>query len=224
MISLGIFAYRAPRFIQCAALRMHYKSYSALPCKKNPGALGEPMERLAVILDMDECLIHSQFLNEEGEVDCIWNGYIYILCVFGLSTSFYFQEFYRQVENRKLSKSAYEDRFSFQMHDGVSAITNKRPGDTMLLGSLFHTVLCLFSKLQWMRCFFRSWCVFGSSLFSLWHLRLYRWHANLCRSSFGHFRQKADVKRWPFTNFALTLLQYNVSGCVYIWSCDSVIT
>ncbi|KAI9906564.1 hypothetical protein PsorP6_003712 [Peronosclerospora sorghi] len=60
-----------------------------------------PSERIALVLDMDECLVHSKFQNE---VD------------------------YRQCEYRPKQLEAYGDSFEIVMEDGERAVVNKRPG------------------------------------------------------------------------------------------------
>lgn len=58
-------------------------------------------ERIALVLDMDECLVHSKF---QSEVE------------------------YRQAEYRPSELQTYTDSFEIVMDDGERAIVNKRPG------------------------------------------------------------------------------------------------
>lgn len=58
-------------------------------------------ERIALVLDMDECLVHSKFYNEVE---------------------------YRQEEERPTELGAYEDSFEIEMEDGERAVVHKRPG------------------------------------------------------------------------------------------------
>ncbi|RLN93760.1 hypothetical protein BBJ28_00013371 [Nothophytophthora sp. Chile5] len=64
-------------------------------------AAGAGQERLALVLDMDECLVHSKFQNEVE---------------------------YRQSEYRPEELEAYGDSFEIVMDDGERAVVNKRPG------------------------------------------------------------------------------------------------
>jgi Dullard-like phosphatase family protein len=59
-------------------------------------------ERIALVLDMDECLVHSKFENENVE--------------------------YRQEEYRPKQQEVFVDSFEIIMEDGEKAIVNKRPG------------------------------------------------------------------------------------------------
>jgi len=61
-----------------------------------------PSERLALVLDMDECLVHSKFRNEVED--------------------------YRQQETRPEQTEQYSDSFEIVLDDGERAIVNKRPG------------------------------------------------------------------------------------------------
>lgn len=58
-------------------------------------------ERIALVLDMDECLVHSKFVNEVE---------------------------YRQNEYRPSELQQYEDTFEIVMDDGERAVVHKRPG------------------------------------------------------------------------------------------------
>jgi|UniRef100_K3WRS1 CTD small phosphatase-like protein 2 len=58
-------------------------------------------ERIALVLDMDECLVHSKFYNEVE---------------------------YRQSEYRPTALAQYDDSFEIVMDDGERAIVHKRPG------------------------------------------------------------------------------------------------
>ncbi|KAL4169399.1 hypothetical protein KRP22_010319 [Phytophthora ramorum] len=60
-----------------------------------------PCERLALVLDMDECLVHSKFQNEVE---------------------------YRQSEFRPEQLEDFADSFEIVMDDGERAVVNKRPG------------------------------------------------------------------------------------------------
>lgn len=64
---------------------------------------GNPVEseRIALVLDMDECLVHSKFVNEVE---------------------------YRQSEYRPNALQQYDDTFEIVMDDGERAIVHKRPG------------------------------------------------------------------------------------------------
>lgn len=59
-------------------------------------------ERVALVLDMDECLVHSKFVNEMVE--------------------------YRQNEYRPDELKQYADTFEIEMDDGERAVVYKRPG------------------------------------------------------------------------------------------------
>jgi len=63
-------------------------------------------ERICLVLDMDECLIHSNFQIDGEDID---NNY-------------------RQNEYRPSQVDTYEDSFEIVMDDGERAIVNKRPG------------------------------------------------------------------------------------------------
>lgn len=58
-------------------------------------------ERVALVLDMDECLVHSKFVNEVE---------------------------YRQSEYRPSELKQYADTFEIEMDDGERAVVYKRPG------------------------------------------------------------------------------------------------
>lgn len=58
-------------------------------------------ERLALVLDMDECLVHSKFYNDVE---------------------------YRQQEARPSELRTYADSFEIEMDDGERAVVYKRPG------------------------------------------------------------------------------------------------
>ncbi|TMW68421.1 hypothetical protein Poli38472_005889 [Pythium oligandrum] len=77
-------------------------------------------ERIALVLDMDECLVHSKFYNEMAE--------------------------YRQDEYRPESLQEYEDSFDIEMEDGERAIVYKRPGlDRFLEEASKHFDLYVFT-------------------------------------------------------------------------------
>ncbi|DAZ97474.1 TPA: hypothetical protein N0F65_009957 [Lagenidium giganteum] len=78
-------------------------SYTATEDASSDKKTTEPVEeeRIALVLDMDECLVHSKFQNEVE---------------------------YRQAENRPTDIRTYEDSFEIVMDDGERAIVNKRPG------------------------------------------------------------------------------------------------
>lgn len=70
--------------------------------KKRSGShMRAPSERIALVLDMDECLVHSKFQNEVE---------------------------YRQSEYRPEQLEEYSDSFEIVMDDGERAVVNKRPG------------------------------------------------------------------------------------------------
>ncbi|CAH0473329.1 unnamed protein product [Peronospora belbahrii] len=70
--------------------------------KKRSGAnVRVPSERIALVLDMDECLVHSKFQNEVE---------------------------YRQSEYRPEQLEEYMDSFEIIMEDGERAVIHKRPG------------------------------------------------------------------------------------------------
>jgi Dullard-like phosphatase family protein len=58
-------------------------------------------ERVALVLDMDECLVHSKFVNDVE---------------------------YRQNEYRPSALQQYADTFEIEMDDGERAVVHKRPG------------------------------------------------------------------------------------------------
>lgn len=60
-----------------------------------------PSERVALVLDMDECLVHSKFVNDVE---------------------------YRQNEYRPSALQQYADTFEIEMDDGERAVVHKRPG------------------------------------------------------------------------------------------------
>ena len=77
------------------------------------------VERLALVLDMDECLVHSKFQNEVE---------------------------YRQEEFRPEQLQKYDDSFEIVMEDGEHAIVNKRPGlDAFLEEASQHFDLYVFT-------------------------------------------------------------------------------
>lgn len=69
--------------------------------KRNNVHMRAPSERIALVLDMDECLVHSKFQNEVE---------------------------YRQSEYRPEQLNEYSDSFEIVMDDGERAVVNKRPG------------------------------------------------------------------------------------------------
>ncbi|CAI5734212.1 unnamed protein product [Peronospora destructor] len=69
--------------------------------KRNGVNMRTPSERIALVLDMDECLVHSKFHNEVE---------------------------YRQNEYRPEHLEEYMDSFEIVMEDGERAVVNKRPG------------------------------------------------------------------------------------------------
>ncbi|CAI5709038.1 unnamed protein product [Hyaloperonospora brassicae] len=76
---------------------------SVAAAKKRSGAhVRAPSERLALVLDMDECLVHSQFQNDVAQ--------------------------YRQSERRPAHVAPYSDSFEIVLDDGERARVNKRPG------------------------------------------------------------------------------------------------
>lgn len=79
-------------------VRVATSSPSAAPPAANPA---EPQERLALVLDMDECLVHSKFFSEVE---------------------------YRQSEFRPSELREYADSFEIEMDDGERAVVYKRPG------------------------------------------------------------------------------------------------
>ncbi|KAL4151612.1 hypothetical protein PRNP1_008554 [Phytophthora ramorum] len=75
---------------QVSAAKKRSNSHTRAPC-----------ERLALVLDMDECLVHSKFQNEVE---------------------------YRQSEFRPEQLEDFADSFEIVMDDGERAVVNKRPG------------------------------------------------------------------------------------------------
>lgn len=69
--------------------------------KRNGVNMRTSSERIALVLDMDECLVHSKFRNEVE---------------------------YRQNEYRPEQLKEYMDSFEIVMEDGERAVVNKRPG------------------------------------------------------------------------------------------------
>ncbi|EGZ05719.1 hypothetical protein PHYSODRAFT_551168 [Phytophthora sojae] len=69
--------------------------------KRGAAHVRAPSERIALVLDMDECLVHSKFQNEVE---------------------------YRQSEYRPEQLEEYGDSFEIVMDDGERAVVNKRPG------------------------------------------------------------------------------------------------
>lgn len=79
----------------------------------------KPSERIALVLDMDECLVHSKFQNEVE---------------------------YRQNEFRPEHLKDYTDSFEIVMNDGESVVVNKRPGlDQFLKEAAKHYDLYVFT-------------------------------------------------------------------------------
>lgn len=77
-------------------------------------------ERIALVLDMDECLVHSKFHNDF--VEC------------------------RQSEYRPEELNEYEDTFEIEMDDGERAVVYKRPGlDRFLEEAAKHFDLYVFT-------------------------------------------------------------------------------
>lgn len=76
-------------------------------------------ERLALVLDMDECLVHSKFQSENQ---------------------------YRQQEYRPSNQQEFVDSFEIEMDDGDRAVVNKRPGlDTFLVEASKHFDVYVFT-------------------------------------------------------------------------------
>ncbi|TYZ60701.1 hypothetical protein PybrP1_004718 [[Pythium] brassicae (nom. inval.)] len=80
------------------AVRALHKAPQPAPTSDAP----EAEERVALVLDMDECLVHSKFVNEM--VEC------------------------RQSEYRPGELQQYADTFEIEMDDGERAVVYKRPG------------------------------------------------------------------------------------------------
>jgi CTD small phosphatase-like protein 2 len=78
----------------CSATNLHNNN-------SNPSTPTGADERIALVLDMDECLVHSKFYNEVE---------------------------YRQNEYRPTELQQYEDSFEIVMDDGERAVVHKRPG------------------------------------------------------------------------------------------------
>jgi len=73
----------------------------------NTYQLAKESRRIALVLDVDECLIHSKFLGNSGR--------------------------YRQEEDRPDVDANYHDTFEITMDDGEKAIVYKRPGLDLFL-------------------------------------------------------------------------------------------
>ncbi|ETI38295.1 hypothetical protein F441_15730 [Phytophthora nicotianae CJ01A1] len=87
--------------------------------KRNGAHVRSPSERIALVLDMDECLVHSKFLNEVE---------------------------YRQSEYRPEQLEEYSDSFEIVMEDGERAVVNKRPGlDRFLEEAVKHYDVYVFT-------------------------------------------------------------------------------
>ncbi|KDO32623.1 hypothetical protein SPRG_02324 [Saprolegnia parasitica CBS 223.65] len=85
-------------------------------------AAAAPHERIALVLDMDECLVHTKILSATPET-------------------------YRQDEARPTSTAEdYPESFQVTMEDGERVIVNKRPGlDAFLLEASQHFDLYVFT-------------------------------------------------------------------------------
>ena len=86
---------------QCSVKDINTRASTTPPLHKRMRNHTVPQSRLALVLDMDECLVHSTFLGKQE---------------------------YRQDEDRPESHDCYEDSFEIFMADGERAIVNKRPG------------------------------------------------------------------------------------------------
>ncbi|KAL7683508.1 putative FCP1 domain, HAD superfamily protein [Plasmopara halstedii] len=87
--------------------------------KRSTAHVRTPSERIALVLDMDECLVHSKFQNEVE---------------------------YRQSEYRPEKINEYSDSFEIVMNDGERAVVNKRPGlDRFLEEAVKHYNIYVFT-------------------------------------------------------------------------------
>lgn len=84
-----------------------------------PNELNNCSNRIALVLDMDECLVHTRFASDDN---------------------------YRQIEDRPEDEGDFQDCFEIFMEDGEKAVVYKRPGlDKFLEVASKHFDLYIFT-------------------------------------------------------------------------------